>query len=494
MFEKLKHTFKQTAIYSLGNISTKLIGLILLPFYTNPEYLSLSDYGIWTILEVTSQIIIGVLAFNLPLAMLRWSSAEKSSEKIKSIIFTTIISLIIIIAISLLFLLPNKEFFSLFLFDSLQYSEHFLFLFILISFGIYNGVPLNIIRIKEKSIFYAVATSLKFTIILLLNIYFVVYQHDGVLGILKSQLIGEAFLTLITLPMVIKSISLKFDSKTFVEMIKFGGPLVFSTSATFILSFGDRYILQNYLDEGSVAVYSIGYKVSSVINMLILQSFQLGFLPIAYKKLGDADEKRFLSKILTYYTIILTFAGLSISLFSKEIIELFTVNKDYWIAITVVPIIVLAFVIKGIQYNFSLSFHYAKKTTYNAAIVVATAIISLILNVVFIQALGLIGAAYSMLVSIFIMMLLSYYFGQKIYPIPFEIRKLLKIVSVGILLFYASSFTDSISISLRFILKLILLFMLPILIYYLDVFEEIEKLKSKEIFFNLLRRRINKEN
>jgi O-antigen/teichoic acid export membrane protein len=488
VFEKLKHTFKQTAIYSLGNISTKLIGLILLPLYTNPEHLSISDYGVWTILEITSQIMIGVLALNLPIAMLRWSSAEKNNEKTKSIIFTTILSLIVIIVISLLFLIPNTEYFSFFLFDSTQYSAHMFLLFIVVSFGIYNGVPLNIIRIKENSSFYVVATSLKFLIILLLNIYFVVYQHDGILGILKGQLIGEIFLTLITFPMVLKSLSIKFDSGTFVEMIKYGGPLVFSTTSSFILSFGDRYILQHYLTVSSVGVYSIGYKIASVINMLILQSFQLGFLPIAYKKLGDADEKRFFSKILTYYVIILTFTALSISLFSREIIEIFTASDDYWLAISVVPIVALAFVVKGIQYNFSLSFHYARKTVYNAVIVVITAIISLILNVIFIQKLGLIGAAYSMLVSITIMMLLSYYFGYKVYFIPFEKLKIFKVILVGVLLFYISSLSNSLVFPVRVFTKMIIIFLFPVVIYYANVFEEIEKSKTKEIVLAIFRR------
>lgn len=489
MFEKLKHTFKQTAIYSLGNISTKLIGLILLPLYT--EHLTLTEYGTWAILDVTNQILVGVLALNLPLAMLRWSSAETDQVKLKSTIFTTVFSLLIIIAISLFFLLSNTEYFSYFLFNSPKYSNYFFLLFILTSFGIYNGIPLNIIRIKENSVFYVIITSLKFTVILIFNIYFIVYQHEGVIGIIKSQLIGEVLLSLLTLPTVIKSSSTKFDTATFIEMIKYGTPLVFSTASSFILSFGDRYIMQHYLNEASVGVYSLGYKIASVVNMLLLQSFQLGFLPIAYKKLGDTDEKRFLSKILTYYVIVLAFAGLSISLFSREIVETFATNSEFWVAVSVIPIITLAFVIKGIQYNFSLSFHYAKKTGYNAIIVVTTSIISLTLNVILIQKFGYLGAAYSMLISITVMMLLSYYLGKRVYPIPFEKLKIFKILFVGILLYYLSYLFNSFELPLRVILKILLMVMFPVLIYFINVFEEVEKLTAKEYISAILKKNNN---
>ena len=481
MFEKLKHTFKQTAIYSLGNISTKLIGIILLPIYTNPSYLSVKEYGVWTTLEVTSQIIIGVLALNLPLAMLRWSSSEKDSKKIKSVVFTTIFALAVIIFVSLLFLLPNSAYFSRLIFGHERFAEYFTLLFVYSAVGIYNGVPLNILRIREKSVRYVILTSLKFAVILGLNIYFVVYENLGVIGIIKGQLLGEIFLAVATLPNVLKSVTPRIDFTTLKEMLRYGAPLVFSSIASFIFSFGDRYILLHYLDEAKVGIYSLGYKIASVMNMLILQSFQLGFPPIAYKKLGEKDAPRFFGKVLTYYAVVLVFAALGLSLFGKEIIEIFSRNPKYLAASGVIPVISLAFVLKGIQYNFALSFHYSKKTVYNAIIVIITAISSLTLNFVLIPRIGFAGAAYSMLLSIAIMAALSYFFGKKVYRVPYETKRLAKIVFTGVFLYALGSFTNEFSFFGRIAIKSVLIILFPVALYFTGLLEKAETEKIKEL-------------
>lgn len=472
MFTQIKHSFKQTAIYSIGNLSTKLIGLILLPLFT--EYLTTSEYGILAILEATSQILIGVIALNLPLAMLRWASAEKDKKKQKSIVFTTTVAILFIIALQLVTFLPNTNYFSELLFDNNNYTDYFFYLFLTVAFGIYNGIPLNLIRIKEKATLFIVVSIIKFTTLLLLNVYLIAFLRLGVKGIIISQLISEVILFLITIPILAKNIRFKFDFKTFKEMLLYGLPLILSTVSTFAFSFGDRYILQHYLNNASVGIYSMGYKIASILNMVILQSFQLGFLPIAYKKLGDDDAGAFFSKILTYYSFLLVIAALSISLFSKELLLLLAQKEEYVIAYTVVPIIAFSFVLKGIQYTFALSFHYSKKTTYNAIIVLLTAVINLSLNIILIQKLGYIGAAYSMFISMLITLFISYYYGNKVYPIPYEIKKIFIVVALGIGFYFTSTIFDNFSLLIALTLKLSLVFSFPYLLYLFKFFEEME--------------------
>ncbi len=469
--------FKQTAIYSLGNLSSKLIGLILLPLFT--EYLTTAEYGVLAILEATSHILIGVLALNLPLAMLRWSSAEEDEEKKKSVIFTTIVSLALIIVLQLLFLLQSTDFFSRLLFGSERYSEYFFYLFLVVAFGVYNGIPLNIIRINEKPVYFIVVNTLKFTLILLVNIYFIVYLKQGVVGIIKSQLFGELVLFVLTIPIVAKNITFKFNFSVFKEMLEYGIPLIFSTISTFALSYADRYIIQYYLDSSRVGIYSLGYKIASVLNMLILQSFQLGFLPIAYKKLGASDEKRFFSKTLTYYTFILVLIALGLSLFSKELIHLLAQKPDYYSAYSVVPIISLAFVIKGIQYTYALSFHYAKRTIYVASIIIVTALLNVGLNFLLINQFGFLGAAFAMLISTFLMMVLSFHFGNKVYPIPYENKKLFILVAAGIIFFFVGDLTNEINLFVRIILKSLLIISLPAFLYLFNFYEDAELRRIK---------------
>ncbi len=490
MFAEIKKTVKQTAVYSLGNISTKLVGFILLPLYTG--VLSTSEYGTLAILQAVLQILIGIFGFNLPTAMMRWYASEKDFDEKKSIIFSVFFSTTLIAILLSVILIPFSEYFSLQKFATTQFSNYFFYLFLAASAGIISNVPLNVIRLKELPGFYVILSTIKFTSIVLLNIYFVAYAKMGVEGIMISEFIGSLIVIVVSIRVVLKDSNFTLNLKILKEMILYGIPLVFSTIFSFLLTLGDRFVIDYFYEDASVGIYSLGHKIASIINMLVLQSFQLGFLPLAYKKLGTPNEKRYFSKILTYYTLILTFTALGISLFGKEIIETFARNNEYWAAYTVVPIIAFAFVIKGIQYNFALSFHYAKKTGYVATIIVIVAITNIILNLILVKSFGFIGAAYSLLSSTLLMMFLSYYYGQKVYKIPFEILKISKIIFVGLLFYFASLILSNYSFWVSVFVKLVLLISFPLVLYKGSIFEQIEidSLRRGAIdFFSLFMRK-----
>ncbi|MCB9248557.1 MAG: oligosaccharide flippase family protein [Ignavibacteriales bacterium] len=143
---------------------------------------------------------------------------------------------------------------------------------------------------------FAILNSVKFALTLLLNIYFISYLNMGVEGILISLLIGQLFLSLISIPLVKQNIVLNFQFSILKEMISYGLPLVFTTVFSLLLTMSDRFVIKYFNGDASVGIYSLGYKIASVSNVIILQSFQLGFLPIAYKKVGSADSQRFFQK------------------------------------------------------------------------------------------------------------------------------------------------------------------------------------------------------
>jgi len=480
MFPEIKKTIKQTAIYSFGNLSTKLVGFILLPLYT--DHLLPTEYGILTILQAILQILIGVFGFNLPTAMMRWHSSESDVNKKDSIVFTTFFATTIIaIALSLL-LLPFSGNFSLYWFSTEQFSTYFVYLSLAASAGIISNVPLNVIRLKELPVFYVVLSTIKFVAIILLNIYFVAYAKIGVEGIMISEFLGALIVIVLSLPIILKDTRFAINLKILKEMFIFGYPLVFSTVFSFVLTLGDRFVIEYFEGTANVGVYSLGHKIASVINMLIVQSFQLGFLPLAYKKLGSKNDKRYFSKVLTYYTALLAFSVLSVSLLGKEFVELFVKNKDYWLSSSVIPIIALAFLVRGIQYNFSLSFHFEKKTNYVTMIIIITSLINILLSIFLVNKIGFIGAAHSLLLSSILMMVLSYYFGQRVFQVPYELMKITKILALSFGLYFISFiFLDS-GLMTNIIVKAVLIISFPIIVYKSSIFDEIEIISLKRGF------------
>ncbi len=478
MLAKINQTTKHTVIYSLGNLSNKLVGFILLPLYT--AYLTKADYGIFSIFEITLQLLIAVLGLNLHTSMLRICSIMKDENEIKRVIFTTFFTTFLIILPFTVLLINFSSNFSRIIFSTENYTLFFNIIFCSMIFGILNRIILNVIRLRSKAVFYAVLSSLKFLVILLSNIFFIVYIGYGVKGLLLSRLLAEIFLLLVALPFVFNNIRFKLNLSVLTEMISYGFPLVFSTVSAMILNFSDRYIIKPMLGNAAVGVYSMGYKVAGLINVLIIQSFQTGFLPIAYKMVDKPNARRFFSKVLTYLVLLLSMAALAISLYGREIFEIMS-KEESWIEVyKIIPLFALFFILRGINYNFSLTTHYVKKTKYNAYVVMSAALINIILNLLLIPRLKIYGAAIASIISVLYMIVLYYNISQKLYFIPFELSKIFKAILLASLLFFSSYLFFDLNIRLRILLKLLLITSFPFILYYLNFYEKIELLRIKQ--------------
>ncbi|MDY6916304.1 MAG: oligosaccharide flippase family protein, partial [Candidatus Cloacimonadota bacterium] len=369
MLERIKTTVKHSIIYSIGNLFTKVIGLILLPLYTS--HLSTSDYGMLGILEVTAQFMIIVLGLNIYQAMMRWFAEQESEFERKSLIFTSFVSLFLLSG-SILFLLSlfqNQA--AILFFDKSSFSIFFVYLFIWVFLEILNTVPLSILRLKERSVLYIGFLSFKFIVVLCLNIYFVAYKNMGIEGILLGQLLGSLLLFVLNIPVLLANFRLKFQFEIIKQMFGFSFPLIFSSISVMLLSMGDRFIIRYLLDFSEVGIYSLAYKIAGVINVFIINSFSLSFLPIAYKAFNTKGAREFYKKIFKYFSFILIFSALALSLFSEEILRIFARDPAYWKAAKFVPLLTLTFIFKGTQYILGLGFHYIKKTKYNAYIVMS---------------------------------------------------------------------------------------------------------------------------
>ncbi len=479
MLNNLKHTLKHSIIYSLGNLSSKVIGLILLPLYTS--YLSTSDYGILAILETTSQFLVAVVSLRLSTAMMRWWSDADSQKKKETIIFTSFSSIVIVLVIFNIVFQPFKTNLSYLFFDSDKYVDYFLILFVSISFEILAGITLSLIRLKEKSVLFVTINVIKLLVSLGLNVYFIVYLEMGVKGIILSLFIGHAISLILSIPILFKNSNLTFDFTIFKELIKFSLPLSLTTITMLLLTLSDRYILKFYHDYSNVGVYSLGYKLAGVINVFILQSFQMGFLPIAYKMYNKPEAKRYFSKVFIYLVFTLLLSTLILSLFSKEAIILFAKNNvNYWQAYTIVPILCITYSLKGMEYFFALGLHYVKKTKYNASIVLIASVISLSLNFLLIPYLKIYGAAITALLSELVLVVLFYKRSNKYYPINYELNKVVKLFITAIILLGLSFSIQHINLYLRLGIKVLFIILYPIILYYWNFFEEIEILRLKQ--------------
>jgi O-antigen/teichoic acid export membrane protein len=304
----------------------------------------------------------------------------------------------------------------------------------------------------------------------------------GIKGIILSQLIGSALVFVVILPMMIRGMNFIFDKKLFNGMFKYGFPLIFSGISMLLLSMGDRFLLKYFLTYSEVGIYSMAYKIAGLINMLLIQSFQLGFLPIAFKMYDKPNSKRYFSKVLTYYTFILIIVSLAVSVYAKEIMVLLSQRESYVIAYTVVPLIVLAFIFKGMQYVFSLGIHYAKKTHVNAVIISVLVVFNLGLNVLLIPWLNFYGAAVSAILSNFLMTLFFYFYSQKMYHIPFELNKVYLMFAIGFGLFGLGVWSNELNLIMSIVVKFFIILLFPVVLYFFNFYERVELQTAKGFY------------
>lgn len=479
MLNKIKMTIKHSGIYSLGGLLPKLIGYLLLRLYTTE--LGASGYGNFAIFDISLQIFVAVFIFSLPTAMMRWYIPEKDEDKRRSILYTTFISIFLIAIVLSAILIPLRNQLSQLFFQTDIYKTAFLILALNIGLQMLSTYTLTYLRMRQKSISYIVLTVVRFTLVLLLNIYFVAYKHMGVEGILLSQLAGNALLFLYTLVFVVKEFNFIFDLPVFKEMMVYGFPLIFATLSVQLLRLSDKYIIFFMMDSTQTGIYNLGYKIASIVNVLIIHSFQLGFLPIAYGMIGKPGAKRFYSKMLTYYVLVLVMCSLALILFNKEMLIFVSPNEPAFMdAMKVIPILAIAFIFEGMRQIFAIHFHIMKKTRYNAWINMGVAFFNIGLSIVLVRWYGYMGVAYSVAFCVFLNMLLFYFFGKSIYQVPYEIRKIITMILLLIVITILVPYINAYSLGLSITIKLLILFLYPFLLYFFKFYEEIEILRIKQ--------------
>ncbi|MCB0731069.1 MAG: oligosaccharide flippase family protein [Ignavibacteriae bacterium] len=484
MIKDLKETFKDSAIYGFGRVSTKLVGFVLLPLYT--KEISAADYGIYGILEIFIQTFVALFSLGLSPALFRWFNQKEQNIDRRIIFFTSLIGLAAFLIIPLCLGILFSEDISQLIFDKVIYGELLVLVFVLGGIEILLGLFTTLVRIYQKAILFAVGNISTLIINLLLNIYFVAVLKIGIKGILISSIVS-AFLFMLTLIIYFrKELYKQFNVKIFIEMIKFGFPITFSSIGGMFLTLGDRYILKIYAPLSEVGQYTLGYKFAAVINIFFVQAFQLAWPAIAWKKINEPNAKRFFSKVFTYYSFLMFWIVLYVSVFAKGIINNLALNRDYWQASSVVPIIALSYAFNGVYYLIGFLFHFKNKTSYLPFIVLTSAVFNIVLNFILIPIWGMMGAAIVTLLSYMLMSILTYFNAQKLYPINYELNKIILAFITAIGLYYVTHIFDDFSVVLRIVTKAVTISLYPLILYFIGFYEEIEIISLKRFFMKRL--------
>lgn len=441
-----KNLFKQTFIYGLATVLPRALAIFLVPLYVT--VLGKEQYGIYA--SLMAFLILGnvLLSYGMETAFFRFINEDESKKSlVQSTALTSLtLTTVLFLGISLLFSEPLAHFLEF----KVEYIVYGLWILALDALVV---LPFVWFRANERPMRYAVIKIFNVVVNLGFNLFFflvlpgwaenspesfwnsIYSEENNVAYVFIANLIASGVTLLILLPLY-RKIGFGFNRNIWKQMLKYAFPVLIAGVAFSINEAFDKillkYLLPENIAEAEVGVYAACYKLG-VFMTLFATAFRLGIEPFFFNHAKEDNAKRTYATITKYFTvcgsIILLFVIVYLDIFKQILIP----ESEFWEALVIVPLILLANLCLGIYHNLSVWYKVTDRTKFGAYISVIGAVITIALNFLLIPIMSYKGSAIATLAAYGSMMVLSYLIGQKYYAIPYNLKKIgsYLLISVG---------------------------------------------------------------
>jgi O-antigen/teichoic acid export membrane protein len=432
-----KSLFKQTFIYGLATVLPRMLSFLLVPLYTSEAVLANpSEYGKVSVIFSYFVLFNVMLAYGMETAFFRFFNKEDDKENVVS---TSTISLLVSSLVFFVLALAFQNQIAYFIDIDVKYINLVIWILLLDALVI---IPFAWLRANEKPMRYAVIKIINVVINIGLNLFFLLALKDlaanenffssiykpnfEISYIFIANLAASAFTLLLMASFYIK-LNYKFDKNLWQQMLRYAFPVLIAGVAFSINETFDRILLKELLPadiaESQIGMYSACYKLALFMT-LFATAYRLGIEPYFFSHAKTKSPQKNYANILEFFVAFGSIILLAVVVFADVLKPFIIRSEAYWEAMQIVPIILLANFCLGIYHNLSVWYKITDRTKFGAYISIVGAVITLIINFVFIKAYGYMASAVATLVAYASMMLLSYYFGRKYYPIPYNLKKI----------------------------------------------------------------------
>lgn len=466
-----KKLFKTTLIYGIATVLPKMIGFIMARYHI--DWLPENAYADYTVLFAWFMFFNVVLSFGMETAFFRFYN--KYDNK-KEVINNTLWFLMMVCGAFYLIAQLFKEEVDAYLKIDPMVVSFFIWILILDALAV---IPFAKLRADEKPLKYSLIKVGNVVINAVLTVVFLYIiphhlipkgagwisewyiPHFEVGYIFLSNLIASG-LTLLVLMGAYRNLSFQFNWKLQKEMLVYAFPVMVGGLGFVVNEAFDKILLRKLLPEDireiEVASYGAIYKIG-VFMVLFRMAYSLGIEPFFFSYAKNKDAQIKYATITKYFVI---FGSLAMLLFvvTADIIKRYYIpNQNYWHTMKVVPYIILANFMLGIYTNLSVWYKLQDKTSVGAYLSIGGAIVTIVFNIILIPIWGVVGSAVTTLLAYAFMMLVSFYLGQKKYPIPYDIPSigLFLGTSIGLSFLYFYQFRENYVIGFLFIILFVTL-------------------------------------
>ena len=432
----LKKFFKDTIIYGLATVLPRLMNFVLVPLHTGT--LETKAYSDNTIFYVYAAFFNVLLTYGMETAFFRFFSKSNEKEKVFS---TALISLTVtaILFLTIVFIF-NVQLANL---VNLKQSYFNLLLGVLVLDTLVVA-PFAYLRATGRPIKFTIIKLSNIGIYVLLNFFFlwaIPKFNINLLNFDDSDLVKYIFIanlaaSIVTLlllsPYFFKS-KLQFDRSIFRQLINYGWPIMVAGLAYVINENFDKWLIPELLGKDINGAYSGCYKIA-VFMTIFIQAFRLGAEPFFFNHSKEKNAKDTYATIMKYFVIFGSLMLVFIMAYLDLIKELIVRDESYWIAIDIVPIVLLANLCLGIYFNLAIWYKLTDKTRYGMYLSIFGAIITIAFNYILIPEIGFMASAWATLAAYGMMMTLSYIIGQRHYKVPYNLKRISSYLILGIVL------------------------------------------------------------
>ena len=452
----LKSLAKDTAFYGGSSIVGRFLNYLLVPIYTISMPASTGGYGVITNMYAITALLLVLLTCGMETGFFRF--ANKGDDDPIRVYSTTLLTVgsisLSFLAVWLLFLKPIA--------GVMGYDEHPWYLgmmLIVIAMDAIQAIPFAYLRYKNRPIKFAALKMLFIFASIALNIVYFVFM--------KGTDVGAAFLinlictslVMVCLISELRGFRYTLARDLVKRMFRYSFPILILGIAGILNQVVDKIIFPFvYPDEAEAAVQLGIYGATSKIAMIMAmftQAFRFAYEPFVFGKSREKDNRQMYAQAMKFFIIFTLLAFLAV-MFYLDILR-YVIGRDYWEGLKVVPIVMAAEMFMGVYFNLSFWYKLTAETMWGAYFSITACTIVVLMNVFLIPVYGYVACAWAGFTGYAVAMLLSYFVGQKKYPINYDLKSIGGYVLLALVIYAVGEWMPLENTVLRLLFRTVLL-------------------------------------
>lgn len=442
----LKSLAKDTAIYGLSSIVGRFLNYLLVPLYTAKLSAESGGYGVITNMYAYTALLLVLLTYGMETTFFRFSNKEgEDPQRVYSTILVSVAATsAAFVALVLAFLGPLSAF--------MGYAGHPSYVWVMavtVAIDAFQCIPFAYLRYKKRPVKFAALKLLFIVMNIALNLFcFIALPH--ITG--KPTDVGYAFYINLACTGSITfcfwreltGFRYVFDRALMRRMLAYSWPVLVLGIAGILNQTADKILFPYIYDapdaHQQLGIYGAASKIAMIMAM-ITQAFRYAYEPFVFGKARERDNRDTYARAMKYF-IIFTLMAFLVVVGYIGVLK-FIIGRDYWSGLRVVPIVMAAEIMMGVYFNLSFWYKLTDRTVWGAWFSGAGCVVLIAVNVAFVPRYGYMACAWAGVAGYATAMLLSYFVGQRYYPISYPLRRIFSYVALAAVLYAGMALANS---------------------------------------------------